>query len=166
MSRADKAKPIPADPASVAREADRVAELAASAPYRRGIAQALANELQNVRGVFASALSDLRRATLNRDASVNGRDAYDRSHGKAIKAGARLKSIVPTDEKVLVPAWLPPPGQREQEMVEIGAPAVDLGGYRESKGNGPSGKGLPIIGPGSNVDPNWLTKATDWLGNK
>lgn len=160
--RADKAKTIAVDPASVAREADRVAELAASAPYRRGIAQALENELQNVRGLFAQGLADLRRATLNRDVNIPGRDSYDRCYRRVEKVAQRLKSVA-RDEKILMPAWIPPPGPKEQEMVEIGAPAVDLGGYKESAGHGPSGKGLPITGPGSNVDPNWIDKAAGWL---
>jgi hypothetical protein len=70
-----------------------------------------------------------------------------------VKVAERLKSIVRDGEKVLMPAWLPPPGQQEQQMTEIGAPAVDLGMYTETKGMGPSGKGLPGIPiPGSAAD--------------
>jgi hypothetical protein len=146
------------DPTDAMSEAVRTAELRGSNPYQRGIARAQAQELVNVRGAFLQGLADLKRVTGNRDKNVPGRDAYDRCYQRVTKAGERLALIAPEGEVIRMPVWLPPPELTEADTVVVGKPAFDVGTYKESKGHGPSGKGLPLKGPGSNVDPDWTTK--------
>ena len=124
-------------------------ELSRNTQYQSGIAQAQANELKTVRELYAHALKDLARTALLRDQNIPSRQSYNRVHNTAIRAAERLKSIVGDSEQVLVPAWIAPPSPAELQMIEVGAPAVDLGMYRESKGMGKSGAGLPTSGPGS-----------------
>jgi hypothetical protein len=143
------------DSSDAAKEQRRREELAASAPHQRGVQQALAQELTNVRGAFAAGLADLKRATLKRDGTVPGRDAYDRCHLRVTKAAERLAAI--TGQGVSMPAWIPPPAATEADTVTVAPPAADLGAYRETKGMGASGAGLPLTGPGSNTDPDWTT---------
>jgi hypothetical protein len=75
-----------------------------------------------------------------------------RCHKRVTKAAERVASI--TDGEVQIPAYIPAPAPTVADTIVIRAPQID-GGYRESKGHGPSG-GLPLKGPGSNVDPDWI----------
>ena len=172
MTRSEKTKPIPHDEVAAAQEADRRESLKLSDPVQRGIKLAQQQALSNARGELSQRLADLQKCTLKRDFSTAGRDAYNRCHAGMVKAAERLAEI--TGERFTVPAWLAPPTAAEQPTVVIGAPkstatlvvrddgtqvAVDTAhAYKETKGHGPSGKGLSLRGPGSNVDPDWVNK--------
>lgn len=166
MSRAEKRAPFQADPELEAAEARRREELAANGAYRRGVALAEAQERMNAQSALETALADLKRCALKRDTTQAARDAYDRCHGRVVKAAERVASVlvgsigaggkVITDPEIIIPAWIPPPVPTATQTVAIGAPRGSTA-YRETKGRGPSG-GLPLRGPGSNTDPDWMNK--------
>ena len=158
MSRVEKAKVRPIDSADVAKETQRVEELRGNSAYQRGVSAALSQELVNVRGLFAQGLADLKKVTVKRDVNIPSRESYDRCYQRVTKVAERLATIVPEGEQVRMPVWIPPPEVTAQDTVVVGRPAYDIGAYRESKGLGASGKGLPLKGPGSNVDPDWIGK--------
>jgi hypothetical protein len=163
MSRAEKTRPIPVDPEAEAQELERRAELNGNDAYQRGMAHAQAQERANAQNALNQGLADLQRVSLNRDTTQAGRDSYNRCWNRVEKAAQRVASITDgaivdgnvTEAAVTIPAWLPPPTPTKEQTVTVRAPRTD-GAYRETKGMGPSGKGLPLRGPGSNTDPDWM----------
>lgn len=165
MSRAEKPKAIPADPELEAAEQRRRDELASSGAYQRGVAQAKADALRNIRGILETKLSDLKRATVTRDTNIPGRDKYNRVYNDAVKAAERL--ALATGQPVSgIPAWLPPPAPTDEDTVTIGVPKVDpnallltaQGKVAKPAGMGKSGKGSGVTPgfPGSDQHNAWL----------
>jgi len=162
-----KSKPLPIDPESQEREADRQAELTNSdSPYMRGMLQAQAQERSNAQHALNSGLADLKRTTLNRDTTVAARDSYDRCWKEVERRAARVASIMDgaigddgkvIDGAVTIPAWLPPPAPTKADTIIVRAPRPSTS-YAERAGLSPDGTGLPLRGPGSNVDPEWINK--------
>lgn len=167
MSRSTyKSKPVPVDPEAAAQEHSRREELKDNNAYQRGVLQAQAQERMNAQHALNQGLTDLARVSLNRDTTVAGRDFYNRCHIRVTKAAERVASImegaIGDDGKVIegavsIPAWLPPPTPTKEQTIVVRAPRVD-GTYRESKGLSPDGSGLPLKGPGSQIDPDWVNK--------
>jgi hypothetical protein len=160
--------PLPVDHLAVAAEQDRREELSRSEPYRRGILAAEMQERRNAEHALSCELANLKRASLGRDVSAPGRDLYDRCHLRVTRAAERVASIIDggldangevITGEVLIPAWLAPPTPTQEETVVVRASRV-AGTYRETRGMGPSGKGIPPVIPGSAAD--W----TDITGSK
>lgn len=147
-------KPVPHDPALEASERHRREELARSQPYQAGVAAALAQALSNQKELVQTRFGDVRRTQIKRDLNKQSRASYERTYGNMLREVERLAGM--TGKPVSgVPAYYPPVDDTEH-TVTVNPPAVDLGKYTDTKGMGPSGKGLPVNGPGSNTDPDWV----------
>lgn len=163
--KVEKRKPLPVDPEAVAFEENRRAELSRNDAYKRLVAQAQATERFNAEGALQTALADLKRCSLKRDTTQPARDAYNRCHLRVTRAAERVCSIIDgsiingkvQSGEVQIPAWLPPPTPTKADTIIVRAPRID-GTYRERLGLNRDGSGLPLRGPGSNVDPEWLPK--------
>ena len=151
-------------------------------PVERGMALAQATERTRVKSVLEGALSDVKRTALKKSVNQQSRDAYDRAFNRLEVAAqnwadntgeevsipvrdaplplpyelhvwARELAVALEKHKIKVPA-LPTPAT-VQFIKPQGAPD---GRYRESLGLSPDGSGLPLRGPGSNTDPDWVQK--------
>lgn len=142
--------PVAAD---VAAEANRREALASNTAHQHGVQAALNQFKENCQREFDDNIAALRKTALSRDVNRPGREAYDRCYKRLEGVAARLAEIL--DHPVQIPEWLPPVGHSER-MVSIGAPRT-VSTYHETKGMGPSGKGLPPPPiPGSAAD--WVTE--------
>lgn len=128
---------------------------AANAAYARGVAQATEQFAANTRGQLETALGDLRRVTPDRDRCQAARDSYERTYDRVRDAAQRVAGI--DGKPVSIPKFLPPP-QRSEEYVTVGPAPFGHGHYRETKGLGPSGKGVPPVIPGSGADHDWINR--------
>ena len=132
-------------------ERNRQDELSRNTQYQRANQAAMAQELDNARRALAGAISTLKAATTDRDLREACRFRYDTAHNRAQAAARRVVSITGKPEPI--PAWLAPPTEIESvEMVEV----VSLDEkYRETKGLGPTGKGMPARGVPGSASDDW-----------
>lgn len=150
--RAEKSKPIPYDTELAAAEDRRRAELAGNGSYQRGVAAAKATAIANDRSALQTELDNLKRATVTRDANVPGRDKYDRTYHRVVKAAERL--ALATGAPVSgVPAWLPPPAPTAENTVTIAVPKPAPTPIVK-----PTGRGSSLVPgfPGSDQNNAWL----------
>lgn len=156
MSRAEKPKAIPHDSELAAQEQRRRDELAGNGEYQRGRAQAKAQAIANDRSTLQAEIANLKRATPTRDANTPGRDKYNRTYNRVVKAAERL--ALATGQPVSgVPAWLAPPEPTAENSVTIAVPKPAPTPIVKPAGMGKSGKGGPAPGfPGSDAHDAWL----------
>src|SRR5437764_997365 len=131
MTTVQKRRPLPVDPEAEAFEQRRREELNGNDAYKRGMAHAVAQERMNAQGALNGALADLKRVTLTRDTTQAGRDAYDRTWNRTLKAAERVASMdegaIGADGKVIqgavtIPAYLPAPQPTVAQTIVVGAP--------------------------------------------
>jgi len=118
--------------------------------YARGMMQAAAVEAANVRNVFAALLKAF--PPIERDAFVSmpsSFDRYMRAHN-ALRKAAEACALLGDD--VAIPERLPE--RPATKMIKIEAPK-EGGSYKETRGRGKSGEGLP--------PQMLLNDATAWL---
>ncbi len=151
-----------ADP-ELDRQAQAHREAVASNPqYARGILEAQENFKANAVRTFNDELANLRRVSVDRDRCQATRDSYERTYARVRSAAERIAAITGTEQRI--PAFLPRP-TTNVEYVTVGVPGADVGHYNETRGMGPSGKGLPAVGvPGSGDD--WLSREEKNGGKK
>jgi hypothetical protein len=147
-------------------------------PIERGRAAALSTEGKRVAAVLEGALADVKRTAHKKSVNQPSRDAYDRAFNRLEIAAQNQANF--TGEDVVIPVRDAPvsfpralhdwaavvvsvlekhkikiPPLPMSALTQIIKPCAPDGRYRESKGLSPDGTGLPLTGPGSNVDPNW-----------
>lgn len=149
------------DAASEAATAAHRSEVEGSGAWQRGQAQAKATEVMNAQIAFRTELDNLKRATVTCDANTPGRDKYDRTYNRVVKAAQRV--YINTGAPVHIPKYIPAPEAKPEEAdtVAIGAPVTPdplltpLGKVAKPTGMGPDGKGIERAIPGSAADNGW-----------
>lgn len=165
-----KSRPLPVDHEAAAQETERRESLAANDAYAAGIRRAQTTELENRQNELKGAISDLRRMRQCRGNFAAALSGYSRVYQRIVRLAETIAGV--TGESIEIPEF-DPPQELSTRTRTIGPPkgtaevvtrpdgtkvTVDTAkAYKETKGKGPSGRGLPPPAiPGSAADSTWL----------
>ena len=150
----DKARPIPHDPALAAEEVERRQRNAGNETLQRNIKAAVATEHQRLRNEIAGEIAALGRIKKGRGSVEARRGNYTRAYQRGERAAKVL--FAATGVPVPYPEFDPPTEVTSTRMIAVGPDP--LPSYIETRGKGSTGTGLPLKGPGSQIDPEWVDK--------
>jgi hypothetical protein len=150
-----------ADPASNVVEEQRQKQ-ADNLTLQINVTAARKQEFENRKRELDADIIGLQRM---RDRAARGyaeaaRAGYDRIYSRVL----RLAQVIADefDHEVPVPQYDPPTDGRTVQMISVKPRSVQGQAadrsYVETGGKGKSGKGLPLKGPGSQIDPDWIGK--------
>lgn len=152
-----------ADPELARLEQERRADLAANPAYARGIEQAQQQFKENTRLELEAELANLRRVSPDRDRCQATRDGYERCYKRLESTARRYAGLI--GAPVQIPKYLPKPSTRD-EFVNVGPAPAEVATYRETRGLGPSGRGIPPAIPGTASDHGWADRPEEQGGGK
>lgn len=166
-------RPLPPDPEAAAKEAERIEILATNTSHQARVTAAQAQELANRQRELESEFANLQRMKTARGSMQAAYDGYCRVYQRIERLAGVLAAEY--EREISIPVFDPPPLPGALNTRSVGVPkspvelvtrpdgtkaTVDTSqAYRETRGVGPSGKGIPRVIPGSAADHDWVDTA-------